>query len=178
VATYALRSAEPPRANELLLVAPLDEKSFSPHLVHGLLMYVLYTSRHTRQKLWPAFRRPALELRPSRDLRGRDYEELVDQLRALWGKRRVLLPPDLPVGPPPPTRLSTTARISHAVFWLALLASIVLAREPAPRFSPSQWPPWPRSRSYAAAVAARARPSVAHRKHHELSRRHAAAGQA
>jgi hypothetical protein len=126
--SYAMRSADPAHSGEVLLIAPLDEQSWSPHLVHGLLMYVLWTSPCTRDRIWPEFRRPQIELRPADDLVGLHYEELVDQLRALWGVRRVVLPEGRPVAPPPETRMVRTARIAHAVFWVALVGSFLLAR--------------------------------------------------
>jgi hypothetical protein len=126
--SYALRSADPARSGEVLLIAPLDERSWSPHLVHGLLMYVLWTSPCTRDRIWPEFRRPQIELRPADDLGGLHYQELVDQLRALWGERRVILPEGRPVAPPPPTPTLRAARIAHAVFWVALLGSFLLSR--------------------------------------------------
>lgn len=125
---YAMRTADPSHARELLVIEPLSESSWSPHLVQGLLMYALWTSRSTRHKTWPAFRRPRIELRASDDLEGLHYEELVDQLRSLWGAARVELPPDRRVAPPPTTPLTLTARVSHAVFWAALAGSFVLPR--------------------------------------------------
>jgi hypothetical protein len=126
--SYALRSADPTRSRELLLVAPLSEGSWSPHLAQGLLMYALWTGSWTRNRVWPAFRRPQIELCPAEELCGLHYEELVDQLRALWGARRVLLPAKLPVAPPPPTRMVLTARVSHVLFWVALIGSFLLSR--------------------------------------------------
>jgi hypothetical protein len=124
--SYALRSADPARSREVLLIAPLSEDSWSPHLVQGLLMYVLWTSSWTKDKLWPELRRPSIELCPSEDLRGLHYEELVDQLRTLWGKQRVLLPADLPVVEPPATRTVRIARAGHVIFWIALVSSFVI----------------------------------------------------
>jgi hypothetical protein len=128
---YALRTGDPSRSRELLLIAPLSEASWSPHLAQGLLMYVLWTSPWTRDKTWPAFRRPPIELRASDDIGGLHYAELVDELRNVWGQERVRLPPGRSVAPPPPTRLQRAARIGGVLFWLALGASFVAANRGA-----------------------------------------------
>jgi hypothetical protein len=125
---YAMRSADPTHSGELLLIEPLAEKSWSPHLAQGLLMYVLWTSPYTKDRIWPAFRRPRIELRPADDLRGLHYEELVDELQALWGERRVSLPADRQVSPPPRTTLVRMAHGAHILFWVALIGSFLLSR--------------------------------------------------
>lgn len=124
---YALRRAEFGHDHEILLIPPLASDTFSPHLVQGLLMYALWTSSVTGRRVWPAFRRPKLELVADPALGQLEYEELVDQLWLLWGKRRVILPADRPVAPPPETRSARIARAAHVVFWLALVASVALS---------------------------------------------------
>lgn len=123
---YALKAGDPTRSREVFLLEPLSEESWSPHLAQGLLMYVLWSGSATRDKTWPAFRRPTLELRADENLSGLHYEELVDQARMLWGEKRITLPADRPVGPRPQTTLTRVAQGAHAVFWIALVASVVL----------------------------------------------------
>ena len=123
---YALKAGDPTRSREVFLIEPLAEDTWSPHLVQGLLMYVLWSSSATRDKTWPAFRRPKFELRADENLTGLHYEELVDQARSLWGEKRVALPADRPVSPRPQTTLTRVATAAHAVFWIALALSVVL----------------------------------------------------
>jgi len=128
---YALRKAESSRRQgprELLIVEPLSPSSWSPHLIHGLLFYVLWSSAWTRGKTWPPFRRPKLMLLASDDFRGLEYEELTDQLRIVWGERRVELPVGREVGPRPVTALQITYRLSRTLWWAALLLALVLGR--------------------------------------------------
>lgn len=127
---YSLKKGDESRARnpkEVLVVRPLAVESWSPHLVRGLLMYVLWTSAWTRGKTWPAFRRPRVRLTAD-GIEGSDYAELVDQLRSLWGTQRVELPADRPVDPPPPTPLRRAYRASRVVWWLSLGATLILAR--------------------------------------------------
>jgi hypothetical protein len=167
---YSMRHGNPGRGHEILVIEPLSEVSFSPHLIRGLLFYVLWTSRWTRDKTWPAFRRPTLQLEVSDDLRGRDYEEVVDQLRSLWGASRVVLPPGRPVSPLPVTPLQIIYRASRIAFWFALALSLALIK-------PGSDPPMAAVVAAAvAAVAIIARRVSKARLDVELSRRTAAKG--
>jgi hypothetical protein len=123
----ALGDADPTREREALLIEPLAETSFSPFLARGLLYYALWTSRFTCDKTWPAFRRPSLELEVNDDLRGLHYEELVDELREIWGQRRLKLA--RPVAPAPLTPARKAYRGSRVVFWFAIALAVVLSRQ-------------------------------------------------
>jgi hypothetical protein len=123
----ALGDADPTREREALLIEPLAETTFSPFLARGLLYYALWTSRFTGDKTWPAFRRPALEVVVDDELRGLQYEELVDELRGIWGHRRLRLP--RPVAPVPLTPARTAYRASRVVFWFAVALAVVLSRQ-------------------------------------------------
>jgi hypothetical protein len=135
---YALRGSDSRRSQEtreILLLEPLSEQSWSPHLIRGLFMYVLWTSAFTRDKLWPRFQRPKIELHAAPDLAGLHYAELVDQVRSLWGPKRVALPPGREVEPLPRTKLQTVYRVSRSMWWAALAFALLLhhsAGEPPP----------------------------------------------
>ncbi|HMJ12147.1 MAG TPA: hypothetical protein VK524_12070, partial [Polyangiaceae bacterium] len=117
-----LKRAENPR--EIFLVEPLARETWAPHLIHGALMFVLWTSEFTSTKLAPAFRRPKLELHAASDLSELEYAELVDQLHSLWGKRRIQLLPGHEVSPRPLTPLVIGYIASRVFVWLALLVAL------------------------------------------------------
>jgi hypothetical protein len=123
----ALGDADPTREREALLIEPLAETSFSPFLARGLLYYALWTSRFTCDKTWPAFRRPVLEVVVSDDLCGVQYEELIDELREIWGQGRLKLA--RPVAPVPLTPARRAYRASRVVFWFAVGLAVVLSRQ-------------------------------------------------
>lgn len=128
---YSLRHGDPRRSEsprEVLMVEPLHRESWSPHLIRGLLMYVLYTSPRLRGRTWPAFRRPTIELEVADEIQGIDFEEVVDQLRSLWGPSRVVLAGDRAVSPLPRTRLELIYRVSRGIWWAALASMIVLSQ--------------------------------------------------
>jgi hypothetical protein len=131
---YSLRAGDPTRARDALLIEPLQEASWSPHLTRGVLYYALWTSPALRDRTWPAFRRPEIELVVADDIRGLHYEELVDELRDLWGEGRIRLPEGRAVAAPV-TPLRITYRVSRVVFWIALAGALLLGR---PNGAPSQ----------------------------------------
>jgi hypothetical protein len=110
----------PDNPRQVLLVNPLAADSWSPHLTRGMLMYILWTGVLTGHKVWPAFRRPKLELHVAGDFSDLEYAELVDQLRSLWGQGRVQLPPGREVAPRPVTAFSAGYAASRIVVWAAL----------------------------------------------------------
>lgn len=126
---HAFRAGDPKRAanpREILLVEPLSASSWSPHLIRGLLMFALWSSSFTRYRTWPPFLRPRVELSAAGDLSDLEYAELVDQLRSLWGERRVALPEGRIVPPQPLTTSRIAYLASRGLGWAALAISALL----------------------------------------------------
>lgn len=131
---YSLRHGDASRAQnsrQIFLVAPLSEESWSPHLLRGVMLYVLWTSAATRGKTWPAFLRPKIQIEVAPEISGLHYAELVDQLRSLWGARRIVLPTGKEVDDPPMTPLRLAHRISRVV-WIGALVVMVAVAQAAP----------------------------------------------
>ena len=117
----------PETTNQVLLVNPLAADTWAPHLIRGVLMFMLWTSTFTAHKVWPPFRRPKLELHAAADFSDLEYAELVDQLRSLWGPNRVQLLPEREVAPRPLTALAAGYRATRIVVWTALLIGLFLS---------------------------------------------------
>lgn len=116
--------SRPDDARQVLLVEPLAADTWSPHLLRGVLMFVLWTSAFTGDKVWPAFRRPKLELHATGDFSDLEYAELVDQLRSLWGQQRIQLLSGRPVSPRPRTLLDVGYTATRVAVWAALLLAL------------------------------------------------------
>ncbi len=114
----------PDTSHQVLLVEPLAASTWSPHLTRGVLMFLLWTSTMTGHKVWPSFRRPKLELHVTADFSDLEYAELVDQLRSLWGQKRVQLSPGRQVPPRPLTALAAGYAASRIAVWAALLLAL------------------------------------------------------
>jgi hypothetical protein len=114
----------PDTSQQVLLVDPLGADTWSPHLTRGVVMYALWTSTFTAHKVWPPFRRPRLELHVAADFSDLEYAELVDQLRSLWGQKRVVVPPDRQVSPRPLTALAAGYAATRIAVWAALLLAL------------------------------------------------------
>jgi hypothetical protein len=126
---YSLRRGDDRRGRdpvEVFVAEPLSVESWSPHLLRGVLFYVLWTSAWTKGKTWPSFLRPKVELLAD-GIDGLHYAELVDQLQSLWGMHRVVLPPGREVEPAPVTKLDIAYSAARVVWWGGLGGMVLSA---------------------------------------------------